>query len=177
MQGRMVPITSSDQGQSNGTVLSSIVVTTSTNNDIIELRSSNDSDCITVLINGVHSDLSIGLKHYYTGFTVEILSCNDISVLFNEIGIRIEVKEQNGGFFNSIGISMSEMYINMTIGLLGNYNYDPNDDLLPSNSLWPLPLSSTVEDIHNNFGLSCKLTYNYTYRQLLLYEIVNIIHQ
>ena len=158
IQGRMVPIVT-DQGESKGTVLSSIAVK-STNSDIIELRCStnNYDNNITVIVNGIHRDLSIDLKHYFSGFTVEMLSFNVITVLFIEDAISIKMtSEQNGVYFNSIGISLSEIYTNSTTGLLGNNNDDPSDDLLPRGSSWPLPLNSTLEDIHNVFGLSCKL--------------------
>ena len=41
-------------------------------------------------------------------------------------------------------------------GLLGNFNGDPSDDLVPRSVNTPLSVDSTSEDLHYNFGLTCK---------------------
>ena len=45
---------------------------------------------------------------------------------------------------------------NKTIGLLGNFNGDPDDDLLPRDAEEPLDPSASRREIHNLFGETCK---------------------
>ena len=71
-------------------------------------------------------------------------------------GVYVEVKQDNG-FLCVITVSLHPVYIDFTRGLLGVYNKDLSDDLLPRNTSIPLPLTSTWETIHYYFGLTCKL--------------------
>ena len=45
---------------------------------------------------------------------------------------------------------------NSTEGLLGNFNGDPDDDLLPQGGAVALSPTASTEDIYNLFGETCK---------------------
>ena len=71
-------------------------------------------------------------------------------------GVAIGVKQENNSFLTGISFSVPESFLGITQGLLGTYNNDPTDDLLPCNTSFPLPKGSSLEVIHFEFGLSCK---------------------
>ena len=53
-------------------------------------------------------------------------------------------------------ISLEDRYTGLTLGLLGNNNGDPSDDLQPNNNNAPVPVGSTDEVIFNDFGETCE---------------------
>ena len=55
-----------------------------------------------------------------------------------------------------ITVSSPQEFMNKTNGLLGVFNGDPSDDLLPFNQSQALDSNSTEKLIFNNFGTSCK---------------------
>jgi hypothetical protein len=68
----------------------------------------------------------------------------------------MEIKAENG-FISQHIIILPESFMGMTYGLLGNYNGENSDDLMPRNESVVIPVGSSLEEIHNNFGITCKL--------------------
>ncbi len=151
LQGRMTAL----KGHSNGgTVCSSIAATIRDSGEVIELRASQDS--VMVILNGARLQLSVSLLHYWSSFTVTIMGSGNVVVRFmNGVSLELALEQE---YFDSIIVSLSEEFANTTVGLLGNYDGDPRNDLLPSNSTHPLPTNSTLQNIHSTFGLSCMYT-------------------
>ena len=56
----------------------------------------------------------------------------------------------------SITVIPSENLVGKVIGLLGKFDYDPTNDLLPKTGS-AIPITSQSSTIFNNFGSSCKL--------------------
>lgn len=154
VQGRMVPLATATQPNS-GTVFSSISVLAGY--DVIEMRA--DDERILVLINGTHSDLPIGLwRHQFIDYTIIIHDSSNVRVLLNKGAVSLVLTQStNHKYFTAITVSVSDTFAGKTTGLLGNNNNDTSDDLLPRNGSWPLPLNSTSQEIHESFGMSCKL--------------------
>ena len=152
LKGRMTTLKEHSNG---GTVFSSIAATIRESGEVIELRASQDS--ILVILNGARLQLSVGLLHYMSSFTVTIMDSGNVIVRFmNGVSLELVLEQE---YFSSIIVSLSEAFANTTVGLLGNYDGDPSNDLLPSNSTHPLLTNSTLQNIHNTFGLSCMYTY------------------
>ena len=95
--------------------------------------------------------------------TVKHLGDNSIEVLFDS-GVYIVAKFENG-FISFFQVILPDIYTGLVQGLLGNYNGDTEDDLLPRFGDTPLPVDSDAEDIHNNFGITCELL------NIIVYEI------
>ena len=70
-------------------------------------------------------------------------------------GVLISGKEENG-IISVLMVSLSNSYTGSTSGLMGIFNGDTSDDLIPKNSTEPLPLNSSLETIHRSFGITCK---------------------
>ena len=70
-------------------------------------------------------------------------------------GAYLEVKEMNG-FIAVFIVNLPKQYKGLTRGLMGNYNGDISDDLIPKGSNESLPLNSSLQTIHEQFGLTCE---------------------
>ena len=98
--------------------------------------------------------------------TVSRLENNSIEALFDS-GVFLQAKGDNG-FISSIQIYLPEKFRNNTHGLLGTFNGNILDDLMPKFGDTPLPPNVSAEDIHNKFGITCELN-------ILLYGLEYII--
>ena len=55
-------------------------------------------------------------------------------------------------------VSLPETFKDKKIsGLMGSFNGEILDDLLPNEGTVPLSLNSTIQEIHEKFGLTCEL--------------------
>jgi hypothetical protein len=73
-------------------------------------------------------------------------------------GSNIEIRVQNG-FISVMLVTLPTRYRSLTRGLMGDYDRDIEDDLVPKNSRVALPLDSSAEVIFQ-FGLSCEFSDN-----------------
>ena len=151
----MVPATTGQTVQpSRGTVFSAIVA--SDGSDTVELRATSVG--MATLINGVHVELSTGLSHRFNSLTLFVEDSHRTGVL-SASGINIQVTQQFG-HIGAISVSISDRHTHNTRGLLGSYNDDPTDDLMPKTGSSSLPVNSTQEQVHYQFGLSCESCYH-----------------
>ena len=112
------------------------------------------SEQMNVMVDGDVLDFSELNIQTFDNVIVSNLGNNSFSARFSS-GVYIKLKQNNGIISDIIVTVPSEFYEN-TRGLLGIYNRNPSDDLLPREQSLPLPLISSLEDIHYNFGLTCK---------------------
>jgi deleted-in-malignant-brain-tumors protein 1 len=84
--------------------------------------------------------------------TVAHLGDNSIEALFKS-GAYVRVKAENG-FISFLQVVLPESLSGQVQGLLGTFNGDTSDDLLPQFGEAPLPPDSSVEDIQNKFGVT-----------------------
>ena len=157
LQGRMIPAENIDQADSLGTVFSAVVAK-EMNSDTLEFRANTAG--IEVLINSQEIEFEGSLREEFNNVTVAVLGINTIGAVFTS-GAYLEVKQELG-YLSSVKASLHPLYYNLTRGLLGVYNRDINDDLLPRHESNPLPLNSTMRTIHNEFGLTCMSTFHST---------------
>ena len=85
---------------------------------------------------------------------------NIYSVQFSS-GAYIEVsknEDSNGQpFISTLIVSLPRTFKRKTGGLMGSFNDDQSDDLKPRHSDDPISLNSSMETIHNDFGITCEL--------------------
>ena len=87
--------------------------------------------------------------------TVQHLGSDTIEALFAS-GVYVKAKAENG-FISSLQVILPESFSGQVQGLLGTFNGDTSDDLFPQFGDKPLLPDSSVEDIHNLFGITCEL--------------------
>ena len=65
-------------------------------------------------------------------------------------GINVECEFGTRGFINKLVVGVPRTFMGLTMGLLGGFNGDPTDDLMPA------PVDSDLRTIHEQFGLTCE---------------------
>lgn len=152
LQGRMTEVATAAGMPSTATVLSALVAK-QVDSDAVQFGISRQG--IDVLVNGHLVELSVGS---------EIPAWNAVILRYGELkygvrfscGVTIEMKRQLD-YLSAVVVSLPEGYMNRTMGLLGYFNGNPKDDLLPALGFDPLPLDSDLFAIHEGFGLFCEL--------------------
>jgi len=148
LQARMVEVTSD-------TTAISALVGKQQDSDAVQLELGNSG--MNVLINGIRVDFESIKEYHFDNVTVLQGSESDIKVIFSS-GVVMNVIEQNGTL-TVLRVSLSNDFLGATHGLMGTFNGNTSDDLVPKSSTQPIPLSSSLETIHNFFGLTCELAY------------------
>ena len=146
MQGRMQQFNTV-----SATVLTAIAAKERFSDTVMITNSRRNID---VYIDGKRVDLSVIRQQDFNNVTVSRDDDSTISVEFLS-GVHISARADNG-FLSAMAVVLPPSFHENTKGLLGVYNGNPNDDLLPENSLSPLAISESQRRIHDLFGLSCK---------------------
>ena len=113
---------------------------------------------IIALVNGERIDFSDITEQEFNNLTVADLGNRTIVATFSS-GAFLKVQEENG-IISVLIVSLPSSYQNKTQGLMGNYNGNKSDDLIPKGGTESLSLDSTPQDIHENFGITCESNYN-----------------
>ena len=140
---------------SNGTVFTAIVAKTRSS-EAVQLSVINGND-IEVCVNGDVVDLSVIRWKQFAGVGITRTESGSVVASFT------------GGYFVEVGadhdmltlfkITLPDEARGQTQGLIGNYNCDPSDDLIPKGMSEPIPANSSLEDVHYNFGLTCEFVH------------------
>ena len=158
LQGRMIQA-QDDGGNDIAATAFSAIVARETDSDTVQLQlldSEIIDDEIDALVNGELIDFEGLPNQQFNGVTLDKTD-NSISVVFSS-GVYIEARVENG-IISVLSLSLPLSFRSQTSGLMGNYNEDTSDDLLPRDKTTPISTSSSTEDIHNLFGITCKQTY------------------
>ena len=152
MQGRMIQALSTGGNPTRGTVYSAIVAKQNDSDTVqIEVR----SRALRARVNGeIVSFAGVQGGLPFNNVTLHDEGNDTISAQFSN-GATITVTAELG-IISVIYFSLPSSLQNITSGLLGNFNGDPSDDLLPRGGGTPLPTSSSLQEIHEMFGITCE---------------------
>ena len=150
IQGRAEPAERVDGGTPVGTAFSAIALR-KRDSDVVEVQRSALRG-VNILFNGKRATFSGPSEWILNGVVVLYEGNHTVTIRFND-GESISVRVRNN--FLAIGIAVSPMYQNNTVGLLGLWNNNPDDDLLRPDGTTLSP-KSTLEEIHREFGELCK---------------------
>ena len=150
LQGRMVQAEDDEGGPAAATVFSAIVGK-ELYSDTVQFQLGDDD--VDVLVNGELLDFDNLAVQGFNNVTVTKGDRNASAVFAS--GVYVEVREANG-ILSTLLVSLGESYRSRTSGLMGNFNGDQTDDLLPRGPDSYIPLNSTLRDIHFIFGITCK---------------------
>lgn len=153
-QGRMVPALDTN-GQPVAATVFSVLVAQQSTSDTVQLEVVSDQ--LVALINGVPVDFSILPVQQFSNVSLIDNGGNRITVVFSN-GVTIEATADNG-FIASTFVSFPNTLRGLVQGLLGVFNGDQSDDLTPQGGGPPIALNSTLQTIHNEFGITCKYMY------------------
>ena len=151
LQGRMVEVKNSNGMPASATVFSAIAAK-QYDSDVVEFRQSRRG--LDALVNGVMVDFENLPRQQFNNVILSDLGNQMLSALFTS-GAHLQAKVENG-IISVLLVSLPDSFHNATYGLMGVFNKDMTDDLVIKNSTQYLPLNSSNENIHWQFGLSCK---------------------
>ena len=104
----------------------------------------------------------------FNNVTIFSLGDDTFSAAFSS-GCSIKVKEENG-FISLFSVTAPSSFKGLTTGIMGNYNGNTTDDLMARNSTEPLPHNSSIEAIHDEFGITCKEPLIYIYYDDVIFQ-------
>ena len=166
LQARTEAVERSDGGRSVATAFTAIVVKMR-NSDTVEVQRSTFRG-LNILVNGMRQFFSDPTEWTFNNVIISYLGNDTVSIIFDG---GQTVKAQNTNNFLLIQIAtLPASYRNNTRGLLGNWNGNPDDDLLQPDGTILSP-NSTLREIHEMFGELCKLMWrfsNYVYTKLFI---------
>ena len=168
LQGRMLPISTAQNTSSPATVYKAIV------------GKQNDSDTVQfeiiegcnfiALVNGEQVVFGLINQQEFNNVVVSYLGNNTFSASFSS-GAYVEAKEEVG-MISVVSVSLPVSFQEIgTQGLMGSFNGNITDDLLPQSGHEPLSLNSSVRDVHEQFGITCK-EYMLPYKSILIAIVI-----
>lgn len=157
LQGRMAP--PSDATSVRGTSLVALAMKQGSH-PTVQLEVANGE--FNILVGGEEVDFAGLRERRVDNVTVTNDGNATFTVRFTS-GVIIQASERNH-ILTNILVTVPEHF--STVGLLGQFNGDPSDDLLSKNATVPLPTNSAMAVIHSHFGTTCNvkgyfLTANY----------------
>ena len=153
LQGRMIQA-SGTNGSAVAASVFSAIVGKDHNSDTVQFEI-DEHNTLTAVVSGELLVFDIK-EQEFEKVTVTSLGNDSIEALFDS-GVYLQAKGENG-FISSLQVSLPEKFINHTNGLLGTFNGNISDDLVPQFGDSPLPLDVNADDIHNKFGLTCEFS-------------------
>ena len=159
LQGRMIQAISSNQTLSRGTVFSTVVAKQN-NSDAVQFEINEDGVTLDVLVDGNFITFDDLYEQIFDNVILTDLENNTIGAIFSS-GAYIEAKADNG-IISVLIVSLPDSFKGTTRGLMGIYNNDTSDDLTARGTTFSVPVDSSLEEIHYQFGISCKYIRMYT---------------
>ena len=155
LQGRMIKVKTSLGSVGNATVFSACVAKEKSSNTVqFEIETVENITSVITLVDGERINFD-GLKSQeFENVTIIKSGNNTLSATFSS-GAFLQVEEQNG-FISVLIVSLPESYQSKTQGLMGPYNSNKTDDLTPRGNGTILSVNSTIQEIHEKFGMTCK---------------------
>ena len=153
LQGRMVEAVNREGEKSPATVYSALVGKIAGSDTVqIELRPTG----LVTLVNGEEIAFETNGAEVLEFQNVSIQDRgNDAIAAFFASGAYFEVKEENN-IISVVLVGLPVAFRGKTSGLMGNFNGDTSDDLTPKGGE-PIPLNSSLEVIHEQFGITCEM--------------------
>lgn len=151
LQGRMEPTLDQDGSPTPGTVFTALAARQHTTNTSVqfELQSSG----LRVRVDGKVVEFGDISQVDLGNVTVEDKGNDSIAALF-KVGVKMEISVENG-IISVMLVTLPKSLKGKTLGLMGTFNDDTTDDLIPKSAMKAIPSDSSVEEIHNLFGITC----------------------
>ena len=151
LQGRMMQATNASGRPIAATVFSAIVAKQN-DSDTVQFALSRRG--LDILVNGVRIVNFTNIP--FNGVTVVDQGNNIYGAAFSS-GAYVEVREENGAL-SSVVVAVPSSFRGKTRGLMGTYNGNTSDDLVPRFAATSLPPNASIQEIHEQFGVTCKYT-------------------
>ena len=153
----MVPINSSTSDAPIATVFTAILAR-EFYSDTVQFEIINNQTA--VIVSGTEIDFSLITEQVFANVTINYLGNDTYSATFSS-GAYLEVREENE-IFSVLVVSLPQEFMEKnTRGLMGSFNGNSTDDLLPRLGQVHLSLNASLQEIHEQFGITCMLAYKF----------------
>ena len=152
LQGRMVEV-----GINASATVFSAIACEQNDSDTIQFTINAESS-ISTTVNNEIVNFNVFTEQMFTNVVVMDKGNATYAATFSS-GAYIEVRSDNG-FISLLLVSLPSNFINSTRGLMGSFNGAIEDDLAPkveNGTGDPISINSSLEEIHNQFGITCIL--------------------
>ena len=149
LQGRMIEAIDEFGSVAAATVFSAIVGKQN-DSDTVQLELSRRG--VDALVNGDRVDFEVVSAQNFNNVVLVNLGNRTVAALFSS-GVYLQATEENG--IISVLLVNLPSHLQDTTGLMGTFNGDTTDDLIPKYATEPIPANSSLQDIHT-FGVTCK---------------------
>ena len=157
LQGRMEQASTVNSTLARATVFTALAVRQN-DSSTVEFRLEDE---LYLVIDGVEERLEDFDKKPYTNVVVKREANSSFSATFSSSGAFVEVRAVDGkvlpDYISTVIVSLPDNFQGKTSGLMGNYNGDTSDDLIPQSGGDPLQLNTSLETLHWDFGVTCEL--------------------
>lgn len=153
LQGRMEVPGHNVPGGIQATVFTAIVAKEALS-DTIQIQLTSDARSLEMLMNGESVDFTGLSEQEFSNVVVSDLGNDTLTATFSS-GVYLKVMEQNG-IISVLLVSLPRDYQGQTRGLMGDYDGNTGNDLMARGGGGALPLTSSLEDIHMLFGVTCE---------------------
>lgn len=141
----------------NGTVIIALVAQ-NTGSDIVQFETI-DNKLIT-LVNGDEINFRELEELKFRNLTLSIKDEKTVFARFSS-GVSLTVRDSSF-LISDVAVTLPYAYYQQTRGLMGQFNGNTMDDLLPKNGNHSISLSSSLKEIHYEFGLTCEWYFSNT---------------
>ena len=156
LQGRMIKFWDRNR-QPISTSAYSAIVARQFDSDTVQFQIVDKSNDTYALVNGELVDFEDLPEQQFNNVILK-KSGIAMSAVFSS-GVYIEVEAAYEVIFSLlVSLPNNSYYRSQTSGLMGNYNGDKSDDLLPRGGTVPISNASSIKEIHKHFGMTCKLS-------------------
>lgn len=152
LQGRMEQAVDLEGTSAPGTVFTAIVARLTSAETSVQFQVVENG--LQVLLNGVVVTFDDVSEQEFDNVGL-LNKGNETIVAVFSIGASIEIKAENG-IISVMLIGLPESMRSKTRGLMGTFNGIVDDDLIPKGRVKSIPLQSSLEDLHNQFGITCE---------------------
>ena len=155
LQGRMADAPGGTGNTNDAATVFTALVAKQNNSDTVQIEL---SDAFLMRINGDVYAFDVVNEESFNNVLVSKSENNSYSATFSS-GIYIEARvaqTSSGPYISAFIVSLPKRFRNRVKGLMGNYNGDISDDFLPNGGGELLPLNSSLEELHWNFGVTCE---------------------
>ena len=154
LQGRMEQVLDNNGNLAPGTVFTAIVANQHSPDATVQFEVKKFDGTLRTLVN--LEEVSFGDINTLTFDGVALLHKGNNSILaWFSSGAYVEVSVMNG-IIEVLMVGLPESLKRKTEGLMGSFNGILSDDLTPKGGQQPIPIDSSMETIHNDFGVTCK---------------------
>ena len=154
VQGRMEQVEDNKGTLAPGTVFTAIVAKQFSPEATVQFEVDKSDGSLRTLVNTEQVSFDDINTLEFEGVSLLDKGSGTVLAVFSS-GSYVQVTVSNK-IINVLMVGLPESLKRRTSGLMGTFNDITSDDLMPRGNNQAIPTDSSIESVHNNFGITCK---------------------